>query len=250
MKGVFIHNQLEYRVEVRADDFCQGDSLPCVVSVKNHGSSSQTLSKLRLDLALGDIIKVRDKKEAAFTILCSAECPAPNGIAAGECKSVEWTFKLDENCPISDKSQSLYLLYGSGDADGALGQLPISVRPQRYIQQILGIFESFFQFVLKGCKSADGWVKAKLKPSNARRLSYVEELVLGFRFEDQTLVLRYVFRVKRLQTSGLAVGVKKVKTTVEQRLEPGTYTLTAQHVDHEVIKTKIEEALSTVAIEL
>jgi hypothetical protein len=128
-----------------------------------------------------------------------------------------------------------------------LGPLPFAVKPHRYIQKAITIFESPFQFVPKSQKSVNGWVEVKMKPPTARRLVLVDELLMSFRFDKDVLELKYTFKVKSFDTSASTVNVKKEKTVVEQRLEPKQYLLTEEHLNHEVLESKIQEALDVVS---
>jgi hypothetical protein len=247
MKGVFLQQQCEYRLEVAGDGFRQGEAVPCTLSVKNHASAPQPLNALSLRLACGDLKKVRDKSEDAFKIISCADLNPQGEVGAGQQQSFSWTFELDRNCPISEKSQSLYLLYGSTTAAIAAGQLPLTVAAHPHIEAVLRLLESSFQFVLRGQKSSKGWVQAKFKPPTSRRFSLVNELTLSLRFEESLLVLNYSFNVKKFDATTASVGVKKGKSELEQRLDPARYMLTGQHADDQVLGAALEEALSTVA---
>lgn len=247
MRGIFIHNQLEYRLEVTGEDFYQGDSLPCTLSVKNHSSETQPLSALSISLALGNFTKIKQKADCAYSVILSSVFNELGSLEAQEQKSFSWTVELDKNCVITDKNQSLFLLYGNPDIAEANAQLLVTVQPHRYIHQILTTLESTFQFVFKGQKSANGWLNVKLKPSSSRRLSLVDELVLGFHFEENAIMLKYMFKVKRFDTTVSTVTVKKGKTEVEQTLPLSEFLLTSEHLNLKSLEAKIDEALAVVA---
>ena len=247
MKGVLIQNQFEYRLEVPGEDFCQGDTLNAVLSVKNHAASARQVPALRLDLVLADLKKMKDKKGDAFEMISKGNCESLGELLPQASKSAALTFVLNKNCPISDKGQSLCFLFGDAVDPGGCGQSPVTIQPHRYIQKMLTIFDSPFQFVLKGQKGGKGCVEAKMKPPAARRFVLVDELVLGSRFDGDVLELTYTFKVKGFDASANSMNVKKGKAEVKQRLEPDVYLLTPEHLNHEKIEAKIEEALATVA---
>ena len=246
MKAVFIHNQLEYRLETRSDELHQGDSLPCTLNLKNHGSDVQTVTGLSLGLASADLKKAKDKNPEAYSRHATSTWPAELQVPAGAQLSQSWTFEQDRNCLVSDKAHSLCLLFGSQES-GPQGQGQLSVSPHPHIQQILAILDSSCQFGLKGLKSSDDWVQAKLKAPAERRFSFVEELWLHCRFEGDALQLKYVFKVKKLDASAGNVSVRKGKTEVLQSLETARYLLTPEHINHDVVEAAIEEAISVVA---
>lgn len=246
MKGVYIHNQLEYRLEVAGEDFCQGDRLACSLAVKNHGAGPHSPGMLRLSLMDADLKKLKERKEGALTQVSCAELPACGELAAGEQRRFDWSFELDRNCPISDKSRSLCFVYGSDDSVSALGQQPFVVLAHCHIQKVVSFFESPFQFVCRGQKSAHGEVQVKLKPPSERRLSLLDELLLGFRFDNDALVLNYHFRVKAFDTTATSVNVRKARSEVSQRFEPRDYLL-GEYLNHDYIERRIQEALAVVS---
>lgn len=248
MKGVFVHNQLEYRLEVAGEKFCQGDPLPCTLSVKNHGAKTQTIA-LKLELTTGSLVKMKQRSGDAFTVITAADNLGSITVDPQATQSVSWQCTLDKNCCITDKSHTPCLLFG-GSEDGALGQLAVTTLPHRHIQQIVTIFESTFQFIVKGIKSAEGAVQYKMKPSSAKRLTLVDELNLSFHFEESSLILHYLFKVKKIQATATSVGVKKATNEVEQRLEPSTYLLSPEVVNNLAIESVIEPALEVVSVGL
>jgi len=247
MRGVFVSNQIEYRVEVTGEEFCQGDILPCSLTARNHAASPQTIAGLRLELACGSMKKIKDKAPDAFKVLAQAPDSGPAEIAPGQQVAVSCEFPLDTNCIISEKTQSLHLLYGSREASASPGQALLTILSHRHTRQILSILESSLQFIPKGIKSAEDWLQARFKPPTERRLSFLEELTLCFHFEGDVLLLKYLFKVKAFEASALSVGVKKVKSELAQRLERKDYLLTEEAVNHPYIETRIEEALTTVS---
>ena len=82
---------MEYRLEVKGDDFYQGDSLPCQLSVKNHGIAAANLEGAFLKLAVGDLKKVKEKKEDAFDEIQEIALPALAAVEPGKEQSCEVT---------------------------------------------------------------------------------------------------------------------------------------------------------------
>lgn len=244
MKGVFVSNQFEFRLEVKGENFSQGDTLPCVLSVKNHAADGRAAPALRLELGTIDLKKMKERKDDAFLPQMKAKLPALGTVKSQEQQSAPWTFTLPKNAIVSDKSQSLCFAYGSEEG---VQFLPLTVRPHPHVQKIISVFESPFQFAVKGQKSSGEWVEVKMKPPSVKKLAVLDELTMGFKFDGDALDLRYLFKVKAFDPTETGVNVKKKKSSVEQRLETGSYLLTEEHLKHEVVEAKIEEALNTVA---
>lgn len=246
MKGVFIQSGFEVRLDVHKDAIRQGDILPCTLSVKNRNPSPREIPGLRLELAAGVAKKVKEKSKEAFETVAVGSNPGPSMLAQNEERKLEHTFPLDINCPITDKTGALYILYGLADSE-TLGELMLTVEPHTYIEQILGILQSSFQFILKGVKASHGTVQAKLTPPSAKRFSMVDDLYLSFRFDGEILELRFLFKVKKFAGTGVKVSFKKGEEEVIERLEPSAYLLTSTHVNHQYIEDRVEEAVKRVA---
>lgn len=246
MRGVFIHQQLEFRLEMAKDDAAQGDSIPCVLSVNNHSNTTQTVNDLCLELGFGNA-KGSPSDLSECQTLASAQIDLPWEIAPQQQKSTTWTFELDKNCPITDKSQTLIIRYGT--KSGATNQLPITVATHNHIKSILQTLETSFQFVQKSEKSSKGWVEVKFKPPSGRRFSMVNDLILGFRFEAGALLLRFKFNVKRFDTSQSTVAVKKEKAEVEKRLDESQY-LSGGFLNYPAIEAGLADALNVVATDV
>ncbi len=244
MKGLLFHEQLEIRVDVAGEEFEQGDQVVSAITIKNRGGTKKLVDGPFLQLAVGDSKKLAQKSEKAVQILTSSELNTSFNLGPDEDKKIPWTFELDRNCPITDKSHSLYLLYGLRVA--ARAHLQLNVRPHAHIEGVLTIFETSFQFDPRGMKSRAGWVVATLKPPASRRFTVVEALELGLRFEGEKLFLHYTFKVKGLEAGPMTLEIKKKKIELTRELVPGDYMSSAGFVDSALLEPKIEEALCSV----
>jgi len=247
MKGIFIYKQIEFRLEVAGDEFFQGDSLVCTFIVKNHSNQGQDLGKLRLDLAKANLSKLKQKSPDALDILESLDCDFLGTIDAQQQKNFSYKIQLENNCLITDRSHSLCLIYGLSEEPEATGNVLVLLKPHRHIRQILDILQGNYQFVLKSEKFSDSFVQAKLKPPSARKYSFLDELLLNIQFSPDALILKYIFKVKKIQATAASVAIKRGKAELEQHLDPKSYLLTAEHINPDLITAKIDEALATVS---
>jgi len=250
MKGVFFQQQVEYGLEVAGEEWRQGDPLSCVLRVKNHGSAAKSLSGVSLSLAVGNLKKIKQKAEDAFTTIAAADLSISSEIEPQQDLSFDWTFKIDNNFSIADKASSPYILFGPADGEESNGQLPVALQPHPHIQVLHRILETTFRFVLKQQRSAKGWVEAKFKPSSAPRFSTLEHLMLYSRFDGDDLVLRYVFHVKRLAATASSVGLQKSKVETKQQLDSARYLFPGGIVNHDPLEAAIEEAIAAAQLGL
>jgi hypothetical protein len=248
MRGVFFNQPLEFRLEVPSHDLYQGDTVQGTLSVKNHGTELLKVCDLRVKLSLGDAKKVKAKAEDAFEDIFSADIEPEVELMPQATATRNWTLVLDRNCPIADRTQSPYLLYGNSSLSSLLGQLPLTVKPHKHVQAIIDTMETVFNFTNKGVSSKDGHVVAKLKAPDSRRLSLLEELQLGFRFEGETLAVSYLFKIKRFDTSMTTkVDIKKGKVEVSQFWKSSAYVFGEGFIQQEFVERSINEALEAVA---
>lgn len=250
MRGVFLHQQLEFRLEVANEGLKQGDLVQGTFSVKNHGSEPSKPSTLSLWLCTGDAKKVKAKTENPFTSIVSAEIEHSIELAPHATHTQSWSIKLDKNCPITDRDRSPYLLYGDNSFDSpfALGQLLLSVSPHPHIKAVIDTMESVFNCTNRGLTSKEGCVVAKLRTPDSRRLSLVEELNLSFTFHEHTLNVGYQFKVKRFDTTTpTGVDIKKGKVFISQSWQASDYLFGDDFIHQEFVERSIGEALEAVS---
>lgn len=249
MKGIVIQHPFEVRVVIEGDSFHQGEALRCRLVMKNHTSTTQPPDnqapvRPRLELAVANLKRLKQREPDPFTEIITAPIPEML-VAPGAEQEFQWSFLLADNCAISDKSQSLILLYGIGE--GALpGQLLIPVKPSSYMQRIIESVESSFQFVLRDITSNGGWVVARFKASSAKEFSLVEELALKLQQQGGNISVQYDFKVKRFDSESGALGVKRAKSVVHQVWSPADYLLPGEHLNYEGVESRLREGLGSV----
>jgi hypothetical protein len=247
MRGIYIQKPLEFRVEVPGDRIAQGSPVTCTLSVKNHGETPFSCHDLVLRLALADLKKIKSKAPDARAMLGEAQLERGATIAPGESVSFSWEFLGDKNFPISDKSQSPYLIFGNATEGAALGQQPISVVMHPHYRALFDTFETVFSFINKGESWKDGRTSVKYKAPDIRKLSLVDEMAVSVRFVDDSLEVFYSFKVKKFEAGAQSLNVKRGKAEVTQVWPPSQYLFGDGFIRQEFVDRSIEEALSTVA---
>ncbi len=247
MRGLFLQNSTEVRLDVQGDSFEQGQAVPCTLTLTNRGSQAVTLAAPTLRLALGDAKLVKAKDPAAFLAISSAELARGLELLPGRAEALSHSFQLDINAPISEKAKSPFLLYGESNEVSSLGQLPLTVVPHKHLRAIFDTFTTVFGFVTKGESSKNGWTSVKLKPPESRAMSFVDEVNLSARFNDDELQLSFLFSVKKLDASQATVGVRKAKTEVSQRWPRANLLFGGDFVRQEFVEEKIRDALAEVS---
>ena len=258
MRGVIIENGIELRVEVPGDSFVQGDSVACSLTLKNHSPNPVDLTHLHLNLALGvhKHVKAKDPKglmPLLGGILTTPEAPnysPPKTLSAGETLTLRTTFELPQNAAVTEKNQSIYLVFGLQDLtiEGARssGQLPLTVTPHRYVEEVFRTLEMVFSFVPKALSWRDDFTITKYSPPSKRELTLVEELLLGVKRDGDNLHLRFSFKVRKFETATLGVSVKKGKSEIHVTLTPDEFLFGGGHINQERLDAVIASAIKEV----
>jgi hypothetical protein len=193
-------------------------------------------------LAHGAIAKVRKKDAGAFTPISSASMESQK-ITPGGQASFPWKFETERNCTVTEKGASLFLLYGKGESLDSLGQIQLVIQPDTIIEEYLKSLQTLFHFVPKTQKSNKGWVECKLAAPSSRNFASVEQLLLSFRFEGETLMVHYLFDVKKLEALAATTSLSKQKREFEQSFTPMQY-LRNGRFNFEVIEASIKDVMS------
>jgi hypothetical protein len=247
MRGVYIQKPLEFRLEVPLETAKQGDSVPCTMTVKNHGSEPSPLSQLSLVLGLGVLKKVKAKADDAYEALSRAELERSHVLPPNGELVITWDFTLEGNAPLSDKNQTPFLLYGNGETPGDLGQIPLTVTMHPHYRAVFGTCETVFSLINKGETWKDGHTTVKYKAPDLRKFSLVDEILIGVRFVDDSLELVYTFKVKKIDATAHSLNFKKGKAEVAQTWSPQDYLFGGGFIRQEFVEKMLDEAFSVVA---
>jgi sporulation-control protein spo0M len=226
MKGTTFLKPLEYNIIADGQSWHQGDKIFGKITVKNHSADKLELPFLIITLATGHFKKIKSKDKKAWESIALIALCEKYTLAASEEREFSWEFVLPEDCPITDKNGSVYLLFKDGKAGEELwptGQLELVIEPKIVVQQFLEIMENFLRFKVIQKKFSKGMVEIKLNPPTSRELSHVESLVLRMKEVDKTLDLEYIFNMNVFETvAGNVMTQKKIKQ-VDQRLTSKQY---------------------------
>jgi hypothetical protein len=249
MRGILVQHPLEYRLEVQSvDALVQGGTARCALTIRNHGEQAVQLASPTIQMVLANLKKVKAKDLSGFEDL--SVTPLVSESVTLEPKSVislEHTFELDRNAPISDKTQTIYLLYGASKDRAELGQLALTISPHPHLRAIFDTFTSVCSFVSKAEGWKDGRSFARLKAPDSRRMSFVDELCVWVRDGHDALEVEYVFSVKKFDTTMTKVDVKKGKTEIKQQWPRAEYLFGGDFLNQQYVEAEIDAALANVS---
>ena len=202
MKGVSFQNGVEFKVTLEGESWSQGDTLRGKIE-------SKPQSQAQLILAEGIDKKVKLKTPDAFVVLEELSTKS---------LPFEWSFKLSLDARISDKSASLYLLYGNNDNIEKLGQLRLNVLPHIHIKDLIDLCTNEFRFALKGISfSKSGDTEVKFDPPSNSEWTFLEQLVIQLKQDSNSLQAKFQFHRKEIDGSKGGLATKSVKREVSRK---------------------------------
>ncbi len=246
MKGTFFQKPFEFKLSVEGESWRQSQEVSGVLTVKNQGNATLSLDGTRVQLAYGQLRKVRQKSPKAFEILQAETLQGAPTLDPQKEIQLPWKFKTDLNIPISDTGASLFLLYGQLPEQDKMGQLQLTFHPSEIIQEFLNAITVQFRFVQKTIKSSKGYVEVKLVPPTAKAFAMLEHLILSFRFDGDTLGVDYEFQIKKLEPTVGSMVVKKELKQTSQAFTAAQYRLPSGRLNHEIMESSIREALGQI----
>jgi len=248
VRATLFKDGLEFKFEVNGERWLQGATIEGELFLKNHRPEVFETKKLNVRLCWGDFKKVKTRDAKAFTPLSSTELSTSEILNSGEEKSWKWSIKLEDNCPISEKNGSLYLLFGD-EVQQLGGDLQLNIDPKEVYKEIIKLMENFLRFKMKDISSKKGLVTAKFAPPLSKDFSSVDSLLMSFALEQQELKLHYEFKVKRVTLGATNTDLKMAKdvSQLEQKLDPKRY-LIGKSLDQDFVLKQLQAAIDTVKL--
>ena len=246
MKGFFFQHPLEYHLNVAGEDWEQGAILNGSLRVKNSENKATSCQELQLLLAYGVFKKIKAKEPQAWTELQSRVLAENIDFDPEEEKVFNWTFELATDYQITDKSGSLFLLYG-GESIYSQGKIDVKLKLLPMLQSFIQTFESQFRFQKKYEKSKQKFTEVKLVPPDSREYAALDFVVCLLRIHESIMEIQYVFRMKSLGKKEDQEQLKMVnkKREYQQQFTEAEYT-TGGFPNREHFRLAIQEALETV----
>jgi len=137
MRSVFFQNPLEYQIQTDREEWNQGDSIQGRLRVRNMSGNSVPSIQSSLVLAYGVRKEIKSGDAEAWKIQSEImPISGANLDPQGEINT-EWELKLSDDCPITDKSASLFLLFGGDKVMEEGGRIDLRVELHPILQSFL-----------------------------------------------------------------------------------------------------------------
>ncbi len=214
MKGTFFRRPLEYHLYADGEEWEQGSTVAGHLLVRNSGSESIHLETLQIALTYGILKLIKAKEPDAWELLQTLSVAEDVTLAPQEEQKYSWALNLSSDCPISDKSGSLFLRYGDTNVMEQ-GKIDIRVQLSTFIRSFLQTFETQFRFVKKLAKFNKGFTEVKMVPPDSKQYPTLDYVTCLIRMDGENLEIIYKFKMKKF---GKDEGMERVKV-VNKRLE-------------------------------
>jgi len=246
MKGTLFKAPLELNLHIEGETWRQNQKIRGSLKIKNHGQESLSLETMGVHLCWGHAKKIKTKSDTSFDFESSTLFSKQSTLAPQEEQELLWEFELQEDCAISDKSGSYYLLYGEKEKIWESGLFQLQIDPRAIFDSFLEIFVNFFRFKIKDKKNKKGFVEVKLVPPNAKEFLSMDNLLCQMRIKDDIFEINYLFNVKKVAYAIEGMKLEKNKIEFQDRLNPKEYYLFKDTPNQDVMKSKIENTLGEV----
>jgi hypothetical protein len=244
MKGTFFLKPLEFSIDIFGESFEQGQILKGNMALRKHGPIENTLSNYGVTLAIGDSKKIKKKDPKAFISLDSKQFSETDW--NDEQQSLEFSFQLEKNCPITTKASSLYLLCGPSEDLLNAGALELNITPNRWFQEFIDTLVLFFRFKVKAIKSKKELVEYKLQAPDTKDYGAIEQLLLALKMDGDNIHTYYQFKVKKLSYEQEGVVAKDEIIKIEQVIGPKDYKQFGDSPNQDRMKFFLNEALEQI----
>jgi sporulation-control protein spo0M len=247
MRGTLFKDSAEYNIDIKGESWTQGETISGEMKVINQGAQDLNLDNIGIRLSWEELKKVKNQDPKAFKDGSLKKSEEERTIIEPNQEAViPFEFKLEEDCPITDKKGSYYMVYGPQAEGSEPGILQLKVTPRPILNQFLEIFENFFRFKVKEKKSKKGFIEVKMVPPGSKDYMTIVGLNLLMKIEETNLILKYQFNLKNLDYSGEGVALKKKKQVIEQSLKQKEYLFFGDAPNQDGIIQSIQNALDKV----
>ncbi len=230
MRGVSFQNGVEFKISIEGESWSQGDRITGKIE-------SKPIAPAFLYLAEGNDKKVKAKSADAFVVL--EEWPSATA-------PFDWKFELPLDARISDKSGSLYLLYGKTENLETLGFLRLPINPHQHVKDLIDLMTAEFRFALKSVNHhKSGSVEIKLEPSGTKDWASLEALYLFVKLNEKILEVKFQFHRNEIDALKGGVATKIVKREFNRQWETSKIVHDFnQRLNKDVAKVEVERVIA------
>jgi hypothetical protein len=245
MRSTFFDRPIEYQLLCSQEEWLQGDPVNGVLTMRNLHKEVADITVAQVLLAYGNFRRVKANEPDCWEVLRREKLTENMQLEGHQSAELEWKFRLPTDAPITDKSGSLFLLFGGADTLTRGGRLDVRTNLIEVLQSFLQTFVTQFHFLQKYTKHKDGWTEVKLEPPTAsREFPNLEHVLCYLRLLDDRLELRYKCKIKTLKRDGETMKVRGKNLEISQNLTRDEYLQGSGFPNRNKFREVIDEALN------
>ena len=126
MRSTFFDRPLEYQLLTAKEEWLQGEPIEGKLSIRNMNPENVIANTVDVLLAYGNFRKIKAGEENCWEVLHRENIQEDLSLDGNQQLSYDWRFNLPSDAPITDKSGSLFLLFGGEDVLNRGGQIGCS----------------------------------------------------------------------------------------------------------------------------
>ena len=115
MRSTFFDRPLEYQLLTAKEEWLQGEPIEGKLSIRNMNEERVGTSTIDVLLAYGNFRKIKAGEENCWSVLHLENIQKDLSLEGNQQLTYDWRLNLPSDAPITDKSGSLFLLFGGGD---------------------------------------------------------------------------------------------------------------------------------------
>ncbi|WP_417335056.1 hypothetical protein [Halobacteriovorax marinus] len=239
MKSTFFRKPLEFALEIEGENWKQGDPVNGSISISNHSNEEVDFSKFSIYLCNGDLKKIQKGDVKGLVVVDEVVL---------EGSDTSFSFKLDENSPISEKSSGPYLVCAKKDQllEGDL--MALRVGPSKIISEILEVLENFMRFKVKSLKSKKNSLEAQITLPSTKEYSSIANFKLSFATSGSDIELNYLFKVKKVSFDGGVAQTKDETKKFKTLLTSKEYLIYGDSLNQDAITSSVQKTSDEVKL--
>lgn len=244
MKSTIFLKPMEFGLEALGESWRQGQTIKGSLILKNHGLESVTFPLLKVALAAGKFKKIKSRADLAWEEVSRTIVGNNISINPGSEEGYNFSFNLPEDCPITDKDGSLYLIFSDKeDNSWPLGFLELVIAPKIAITQFIEVFENFLRFKVAQQKFSKGMIELKMNPPASREYGHIDSLVLRIKELNKTMDLEYNFTISAFDTSTGGMMAQKKAVKVNKSISAKDYCISGDVPNPDFMKSFITSVI-------
>lgn len=156
---------------------------------------------------------------------------------------------MAQDCFITDKKSSLYLLCGHKESAQIVGNLQLEIKPVKIISDYLQIFTDMFRFKVKGYKNKKNTIEIEMTKPDMKEFTSIQQLKLLMKLNQQNIEIKYCFKLKKMSfDKSNPLKAEDVTLELPQTLTPANYKIYGEALNQAGITKCIDEILAQVRV--